>query len=89
MLWFKHKWTWEEDVIVCTYAVERKTDMKNIHRLALYLNLSEGQVQYRLSDFANMHKGVADRHYSKQERKVYRFVTRNNMVMVHAIRKGL
>ena len=84
-----HIWTWEEDIVVCSYAVNRKTDPKNIHRLAIYLGLSEGQVQYRLSDFTNLHRGVADRHYSKQERRVYHFVTHNNMVLVNPIKKGL
>lgn len=84
-----HNWTWEEDVICCTYAVERKTDMKNVHRLATEFGLSDSQVAYRVNDFSAIHRGVTNRHFSKQEIRVYKFVTKNKMVTIHAVKKGI
>ena len=79
---FLHRWTMEEDIIIASHALNRKTDMKTIRKLSVHLGLPEGKIQYRMSDYVNMAKGLPDRHYGKQERRVFRFLTRQHLVNV-------
>lgn len=74
-----HKWKWKEDLVVAVYALGRKTDKKSLEKLARLLNLKENQVAYRMSDYVKMVQGkIKDRHFSKQEKEVYEWLTSNN-----------
>ena len=77
-----HKWTIEEDIIVATHALNRKTDLKTIRHLSARMGIAEGKIQYRMSNYSNMAKGIPDRHYSKQERRVFDFLTKQHLISV-------
>lgn len=66
-----HRWTVFEDIVVCAYAMERKTDPKSIKRLSRALGIKESKVAYRMSNFSKLVMGNSvDWHFSRQERKV-------------------
>lgn len=73
---FIHSWTVFEDITVCSYAMARKTDPKSIAKLALYLGISENRISYRMSNFTKLVQGKKDWHYSRQERKVFDWLSR-------------
>lgn len=70
-----HKWEWWEDLIVCIYAVNRKTDPKSIRKLSKILSIKPNKIAFRLSNFTKLAMGhPADWHFSRQEKLVYNVV---------------
>lgn len=67
-----HRWTVFEDIVVCSYAMARKTDPKSIKKLSIYLGIGESKIAYRMSNFSKLVMGNSvDWHFSRQERKVF------------------
>lgn len=67
-----HKWKKYEDEVVAAYALAGKTKPKHIRALAELLELSEGQVSFRMSNYIKQKKNpVTDWHCSSQERRVF------------------
>lgn len=70
-----HTWEWWEDLIVCLYAVNRKTDQKSIRKLSRILSIKPNKIAFRMADFAKLAMGhSADWHFSRQEKTVYNVV---------------
>ena len=70
-----HKWTVFEDIVICSYAMARKTDPKSIKKLSLYLGISESKISCRMNNYNKLIKGKStDWHYSRQEKKVFNWL---------------
>lgn len=71
-----HRWDWSEDLLVCIYAVDRKTDPKSINKLSRVLGIKAEKVAFRMSNYVKMATGkTADWHISRQEKKVFNVVS--------------
>lgn len=80
---FLHRWTVYEDIVVCSYAMERKTDVKSIQKVAFWLGISKGRVAYRMANFAKLCKDPKTNwHCSRQERKVFNWLSANKLITV-------
>ena len=81
-----HKWTVLEDITVCAYAIAREDDPKTIKKLSAVLGISEGRIAYRMSNFRKLAQGKnPDWHYSRQERKVFDWVSRNRALKLKTL----
>ena len=70
-----HRWTVFEDIVVCSFAMARKTDPKAIKKIAKHLGIAENKVAYRLCNFTKLTQGkYASWHYSRQEKKVFNWL---------------
>lgn len=71
-MFFRHNWSVFEDIVVCSYAMARKTDQKTIKKLSIYLGISENRISYRMCNFSKLATGRGkDWHFSRQEKKVF------------------
>ena len=81
-----HRWTVLEDIIVCTYVVERDNDPKTIKKLAAVMGIPYNKVAYRSSNFAKLAKGYTSIwHFSKQEREVFEWVSKNKAIKLKTL----
>lgn len=80
---FLHRWTVYEDIVVCSYAMDRKNDAKSIKKVSIYLGISQNRVAYRMSNFTKLCKDPrTDWHCSRQERKVFDWLSANRLITV-------
>lgn len=78
-----HRWTVYEDIVVASHAINRKTDPKTIKKLSSLLGLRESQIAARMANYEKLSKGCyPDWHYSKQEKKVFDWLTHNNGLII-------
>lgn len=76
-----HKWSVYEDIVICTYVVNRDNDPKTLKKLAKAMNIPFNKVAYRACNFSKLAKGYTSVwKFSKQERDVFEWVTRNRTI---------
>lgn len=78
-----HRWTIYEDIVVAVYAINRKTDLKSIEKLSYLLDISKSKISARMANYEKLSKGsYPDWNYSKQEKKVFDWLTHNNGLII-------
>jgi hypothetical protein len=82
-----HRWTIFEDIVVCVYAVNRKSDPKTVEKIALWLGIDSNRVAYRMCNYVKLLQGkYKNWHYSRQEKKVFDWVTSCGIVSMKPVK---
>lgn len=81
-----HRWTILEDIVICTYVVNRENDPKTLKKLATVMGIPFNKVAYRACNFDKLSRGYTSFwHFSKQEREVFEWVSKNKTIKLKTL----